>query len=238
MPLPTRADVAAFHEKLQSAYGKVFDLHINDNTSSLITLRHPRGGKPRLSIHRMFLQGGGEIIHALAQYMKRPTDHSRGALRRFMDDHIGEVQPHAGAMRRRVLRARGRNRDLNAIAAEVNRQYFGGQIAAHITFGRAPARRGAFSNISFGSYDSRLRIIRIHPMLDLMEVPDYFVAFVIFHEMLHAQMDPEHNSDGRRRNLHSAEFRTREALHPDYVRVKAWEARFIEDVSKGKWPEK
>lgn len=231
------ADLVAFHQKLLNAYGKPFDLHINDNSSSLITLRYSRSGTPRLSVHHLFLKGGDDIARGLAQYMRNPTAGCRETLRSFMDRHTGEIQPRAVAVRRRILRARGRNRDLNAMAAEVNNTYFEGKIAAHITFSSARARRGAFRNISFGSYDSKLRIVRIHPMLDKLDVPDFFVSFVIYHEMLHALIDPQHDADGRRR-IHTPEFRQREMRYPDYERAKTWEKQFLDNVSKGKWPQK
>ena len=67
------------------------------------------------------------------------------------------------------------------------------------------------------------RIIRIHPTLDRQEVPEFYVAAVVFHEMLH-QMVPAVEVNGRR-VVHGREFRRRERAYPDHARAKAWEER-------------
>ena len=36
-----------------------------------------------------------------------------------------------------------------------------------------------------GSYSVEDRLIRIHPTLDRPDVPRYYVAWIVYHEMLH-----------------------------------------------------
>ena len=74
-----------------------------------------------------------------------------------------------------------------------------------------------------GVYVQDARIIRIHPTLDRPEVPDFYVATVVFHEMLH-QAIPAREQNGRR-VVHGQDFRRRERAYPDYLRAKAWEER-------------
>lgn len=57
-------------------------------------------------------------------------------------------------------------------------------------------------------------------MLDARDVPDYVVGFVVFHEMLHAALEPD-LGDGRRR-FHTDEFKDRERSHPDHVAAESW----------------
>lgn len=68
-------------------------------------------------------------------------------------------------------------------------------------------------------------MIRIHPVLDHPDVPDWFVAFVLFHEMLHIAIPPEEG--GKRRRVHTPRFRAAERQHPDYGRATAWEQQNI-----------
>ena len=63
-----------------------------------------------------------------------------------------------------------------------------------------------------GVYVQDARIIRIHPTLDRVEVPEFYVAAVVFHEMLH-QAVPAREVNGRR-IVHGAEFRRRERAVP------------------------
>ena len=71
--------------------------------------------------------------------------------------------------------------------------------------------------------------IRIHPVLDHDSVPDWFVHFVVFHEVLHVRFPPERGPTGRRR-VHTRTFRTFERRHPDYARAEAFERAHI-----GEW---
>ena len=64
-------------------------------------------------------------------------------------------------------------------------------------------------------------MIRINPVLDRKTVPRYFVAFIVYHEMLHASLGAL--LKGTRRNVHSREFRKREKLFKDYENAMAWE---------------
>ena len=74
-----------------------------------------------------------------------------------------------------------------------------------------------------GVYVQDARIIRIHPTLDRPEVPEFYVAAVVFHEMLH-QAVPVVEVGGRR-VVHGKEFRRRERVYPDHARAKEWEDR-------------
>ena len=67
--------------------------------------------------------------------------------------------------------------------------------------------------------------VRIHPTLDRPEVPEFYVAAVVFHEMLH-QAVPVHEAGGRR-VVHGREFRARERAYRDHERARAWESRHL-----------
>ena len=86
--------------------------------------------------------------------------------------------------------------------------------------------RGGRRHIIFGSWDFRAKLVRIHPALDAADVPEFFVTFVIYHELLHAVLDPLPTPSGRR-CIHTAEFRRREKLHPDYAPSMTFEREFM-----------
>jgi len=79
--------------------------------------------------------------------------------------------------------------------------------------------------IRLGSWSEQHRLIRIHPALDSAEVPGFVIAFVVFHEMLHAMLGFE--KQGSRRSVHGAKFRELEVSHPDHDRAEEW----IENMS-------
>ncbi|MEM8960743.1 MAG: hypothetical protein AAGD38_04630, partial [Acidobacteriota bacterium] len=100
-----------------------------------------------------------------------------------------------------------------------------------ITWGRAPRARGRRRShrrsIRLGSYCSERRLIRVHRVLDHHDVPAWFVAWVVFHELLHAAEPPTAGSGGRR-VVHTAAFRRREQAHPDTERARRWLARHLD----------
>jgi hypothetical protein len=79
-----------------------------------------------------------------------------------------------------------------------------------------------------GAYLHETRTILIHPALDQPDVPGYFVATVVFHEMLH-QAVPAVSRDGKR-FVHTAAFRRREREFPDHERARRWERAHLDRV--------
>ena len=96
--------------------------------------------------------------------------------------------------------------------------------------GRCFDLREIFERVNARHFRGRLRVIRIHPLLDQPFVPRWFLEYVLYHEMLHSVVPDETNSAGRRR-IHTAEFYRRERAFPRYRRARQWEdenlARFV-----------
>jgi hypothetical protein len=115
----------------------------------------------------------------------------------------------------------GRFHDLQTILSELNRDFFHGACEAQVTWGSAGGRRYRRS-IQLGSYASQERLIRIHPCLDQAFVPRNYVAWVVFHEMLHEVFGVERNRG--RRTIHPPEFTVIEQTFPGYQECKTWEA--------------
>ena len=120
------------------------------------------------------------------------------------------------------LQPRGRAHDLQAIFDRLNASHFGDEIEARIGWGSVRGGRRR-RTVKTGVYVQDARIIRIHPTLDRPEVPEFYVAMVVFHEMLH-QAVPAREVNGRR-IVHGPEFRRRERAYPEFARAKAWEER-------------
>ena len=74
-----------------------------------------------------------------------------------------------------------------------------------------------------GSYNSRTNIIRVNPVLDRKNVPHYYLEFIVYHEMLHADMGVLKKNG--RRDVHSREFRRREKMFPHFEKSLLWEKK-------------
>ena len=199
--------------------GMVIHLTITNNRHTMVSVRQTADGGASVRAHHMFLDAPEQVLAALAHMVRHPRSKKRGHV---IDEYIRERQHLIAPKRPRTIyvSTRGRHHDLRALYDEVNREHFGGSIAAHITWGRMP-RGGRRRSIRFGSYSVRQHLIRIHPLLDQAFVPRYFVRYIVFHEMLHAHLGVSENESGRR-SIHPPEFKQAEQAYPDFERATAW----------------
>ncbi|MGC4001288.1 MAG: hypothetical protein QM767_29060 [Anaeromyxobacter sp.] len=210
-------------DALSSHLSERVRLTIHDNRSTMVSFRRGRG-EVHFRVHHMFLAAPGEVVSALGDF----AGHARGAGGRRraagarIDAFVKAHREHIAVPAPAHLQARGRVHDLQAIYDRLNAEFYGGRIEARIGWG--PVRTGKRRRtVKTGVYVQDARIIRIHPTLDRPEVPEFYVAAVVFHEMLH-QAVPAREVNGRR-VVHGAEFRRAERAYPDHARAKAWEER-------------
>jgi len=207
-----RRFVLAFHGPVQ--------LSITDNRHAIVS-HGIRQGILKVRLHHMFLSAPPRVQRALVAYVVLGCPQASRTVGHFIDDN-------AALLRRRPLRTiplvtQGKHHDLREILVGLAEGYFGSSDCPPITWGRrtAPPASGKRRSIKLGSYDSSERVIRIHPALDRSWVPRYFVAAVIFHELLH-HLFPAARV-GHRRLLHPPEFLARERQFRMHHRALAWQ---------------
>ncbi|MCP4661447.1 MAG: SprT family zinc-dependent metalloprotease [bacterium] len=221
--------------------GRVRTLTLTDNRTRIISARAAANGGFAVRIHRCFTEASRETLGCVADFVLgriRGSERRRilAAIRRHFESHRRPApSPQAPAVqappskkqqaRRIVPQSVGRYVDLRQIRDDLNQRYFDGQLRVEITWGRAPAarrrrRRRGFS-IRLGSYSAEQRLVRIHRALDRRDVPLYVIESIVYHEMLHAAVPPL-SGQGRRRRLHTPEFRRRERLYPHFERAQRW----------------
>lgn len=210
----------ALHLELTNSTGIDLRLRITNNTSTMMSLRYESGGRRGVvGLHHMFLEAPPDVRKALSAWIIKPSAKVPG---KKLETYIAE-QRHLIASktpRSSVLRTKGEFFDLAAIYKDVNESCYNNEITTPITWGRMPAMRRRRS-IRFGSFSPGENLIRMHPLLDQSFVPQYFVRYIVFHEMLHAHMGIEETPGGRRK-IHPPEFRRREAAYPDFKRALCW----------------
>jgi hypothetical protein len=198
-------------------------LTVHDNRSTMVSFRRDPG-EIHYRVHHMFLEAPHEVVTALAAFAaaRRGAAPRRREAGTRIDAFVRRNRARIAEPRSDRLLARGRVHDLQGIFDRLNAAHFGGAITARIGWG--PVRGGRRRRtVKTGVYVHDARIIRIHPTLDRPQVPEFYVAAVVFHEMLH-QAVPAREANGRR-VVHGAEFRRRERAYPDHARARAWEDR-------------
>lgn len=231
---PTRAPQIFVHEgarqalerKLMASFPGLVVLSITDNRHSIIS-RSVARGVLRARVHHMFLDAPQLIVDALVAYVARGDKVASARVGEYIEAHgdrlLRQTRPSA-------LITRGKHHDILAIFHELNARYFDGLANPLITWGKRGrrARDTARVTIKLGSYSAVERLIRIHPTLDRVWVPRYFIASIIHHEMLHHMIPTSAVTLlASRRCVHPPEFRDRERHFAHFARAVEWEKRHI-----------
>jgi len=212
----------ALERKLRGASTGQVILSITDNRHSIITHRVQRGIL-HARVHHMFLDAPAPVVDALVRYVTRGDRDASATLSDYIDSNGFRL---ARRKRNAPLVAKGKHHDLLKIFGEINERYFDGEVNALITWGKRPTTKAkARRTIKLGSYSAVDRLIRVHPSLDQKWVPRYFVAYIVYHEMLH-HVIPGSRGLGRV-NLHPPEFKEREREFRHFERVMEWEKRRV-----------
>ena len=209
--------------------GKGLELRLTNNHYSMISVRRKPDGY-RLRLHRMFVGAEPRIVRALGRYVVHNDRRASQLLGDYIDRHQHIIKKQVRKVRQINLRAAGHHHDLRAIFDRLNAERFESKLDARITWGPV-ARQRARRSIKMGSFAVEDKIIRIHPVLDQADVPGFFVAWIVFHEMLHGKHDIVRN--GRRRVFHSQAFLRDERTYPDYERASAWERANLDRLLGG-----
>ena len=104
-------------------------------------------------------------------------------------------------------------RDLIQIFDKVNAKYFNDAVCAGIRWHRSIIGKGM---VTLGSCTTEERLIRINAIFQDLEIPLWYLEFIIYHEMIHALQGP-------REDHHNQEFLELEKLHANYDRAIEYE---------------
>lgn len=222
VPLPwvTSVDLDRLHHRLARELGEPIDLVGTDNRRTLLSWSRSSSGFLSVRVQKQFALAGYSVQRALGRFIRNGDLDARDEVSAYAD----AFQPLLGAPAPRFRHPRGEHHDLRRVLHRQNRRYFGGAFRGRIGWSRGLKGRVRRS-IRLGSWRPDHQLIRVHPVLDAEDVPAWVVDFIVFHEMLHAAMDP---LEGDRSRLHSPEFRRREAQHPDAGRTEAWIAENLD----------
>jgi len=123
---------------------------------------------------------------------------------------------------RRVIHE-GSSYHLKEIYDQVNSRYFEGRLSLQITwYGQLKRRKRRRRHVVFGQYVDALKLVKIHRRLDDPSYPDFFVSFIVYHEMLHHVVPGYMDARGYYR-CHGPEFKRREREFEHYQKALVWE---------------
>lgn len=210
--------LAVFQDKLEALSGRKFQLRINDNRSTMLSVKWERSCI-KVSLHWIFLQAPHEIIDLLIQYLIRQHKRIAPEVKAYISDCLRQLD-YSHLVDKEKLDTDGQVYDLQELYDEVNNTYFKGKVDLNITW-HGPRRQRSKSRITFGLFHDQLKLIKISRFLDDEAVPEYVVRFVIYHEMLHYICPPYVDENGIER-IHNKEFCRREKKFREYELAEQW----------------
>lgn len=223
-------DEAEFKSLLKNLLPEPAEIVLTRNRSSLIWMQTMDHGGRVARVQHCFRAADQKTIKALARFLVRPDKRNRERIDAFLREHAELVE----AMGREPQAPpspvpRGQHHDLNKAMRKVMRDYGLKVPGLGITWSsRGPRRRRR--SIKFGSFCKDSRMIRVHPDLDSPRVPDYFIEYIVYHEILHALFPPS-DEDGRR-EVHGPEFKRFERKFERFEEALRFETEFVEKMLK------
>lgn len=188
-----------------------------------------RAGRVYVRLSDLFQTAPPEVIRALAFLLvarllsrKAPRDQERIYRAFAFSPQLLRASDLARRQRGRkiVSSAQGAVYDLEKIFARLNRRYFGGEMEKPVlTWSQRRARS------ILGHHDAAHDTITVSKTLDSPDVPEWFVEYILFHEMLHIK-HPARIINGRR-YYHTSAFRSEEKSYPRYEQAQEWLDRVV-----------
>ncbi|MHB8483343.1 MAG: SprT-like domain-containing protein [Nitrospiria bacterium] len=195
------------------------------NRSHLITVQKKGNHEVCLRVQEIFLNAPHAVWEAIGTFIVSPTAQARKMIRDFIAE-CGSDRGLGPAHHRLKLNTKGVYYQLASLYEAINREYFNQEIDCRVTWGRLYSKKRKRS-ISFGTYESFSNLIKINPALDDSKVPEYFIKYILYHEMLHAKFAETNSRNTGRKIHHSKEFYEWERKFFDYEKAMTWEKKNI-----------
>ena len=206
--------------RLRKEIGAPVRLTVTENRTNMVSFSKKNTGVYYVRVHKIYLDAPETVIDGVVAFVKKPGKRTSQVILDYAGQQSDSL--HRIPRRKRAVNVitEGRTHDLQPMFERINKRYFQGKCDCIVTWGKQAARRKGRRSIRFGSYEGERNTIRIHPLLDSPSVPDYVVASILYHEMLHWYIPPVKNSG--RRIVHSKLFRQAEQAYPDYAKAAKW----------------
>ena len=209
---------SAIQQQLESGSGKKLRLKINDNRSTMLSVKW-EPDCTRVSLHRMFLQAPKNIMRDLAFYLRGDTLQMAPALKAYMNDKM-QTLDYSHKVDLDSIETKGEVYDLQRICNAINEEYFDGSLNLYICwFGTAKKRYR--TRITLGLYHDPLKLIKINRLLDKSRFPEYLIAFIIYHEMVHHICPATVDAKGVK-HIHTRAFKEQEKRFRHYAKAQQW----------------
>jgi hypothetical protein len=192
-----------------------------------VIVAYPERAGLRVRMNHAFGRAPQPVRAAVADWLRAGRG-ARSACRE-LDRWIASIVGTLGPPPPPRIVTRGAHHDLAEITADLQAREFHAlppeRHPSGVTWGRRGGR-SARRSLQLGSFDPETTLVRIHPVLDQAAVPRWFVRYVLFHELLHAELN-QPCQEARRAQHHGREFRRREEAYPGTAPALTWQMEHL-----------
>lgn len=204
--------------QLEHGSGSKVQLKINNNRSTMLSVKW-EPDCTKVSLHRMFLEAPGNIMQQLACYVRQEQDDISSDVKAFIEDKLQKLD-YSHTLDVSKLYCQGNIYNLQKIYKALNEEYFRTKLKLNITWFGKPFIKNR-NRLTFGLYHEPIKLIKIHRLLDSPSFPDYVVAYVIYHEMIHHICPSYYDKNGFHR-VHTKEFKEQELKYKYFDLAQKW----------------
>ncbi|MGF1573605.1 MAG: hypothetical protein ACFCU1_11105 [Sumerlaeia bacterium] len=219
-------------QHLSTQLNRRVKLQLHRNRRTFLSTRENPGGSMLIRLHRAFLEAQEAHLGALVSFLKGGGALQRNIMLAFLEQWHAQ-QPNTTNKEREW--SKGSVYELRPRADELNRLYFDDALTFTVSWNRHVRRTKHYPRtLHLGLCSTVNKEILIHPLLDQPGVPDFFVDYILFHEMTHLEVVPRANESGRM-IAHSKEFYAKETQFPRYKEAVAFQEQKLSDFIKSWW---
>jgi len=199
------------------------DVVFTNNRSTMVSFKR-LNGRIVVRLHHLFRHANEDTLDFLALYLGKHDKKASAKIDAFISTYKSEIR-HSALSNPKPMKSDGQYHDLKVVLERVSKAYFDGKVDVQIGWARRPARKGRKNaktvSRALATYNYSDRTIRVSPILDAIDVPEYVIDWIVYHELLHHVL-PVEESHGKHR-YHTRRFRTLERAFIHYREAKAWE---------------
>ena len=196
-------------------------IELHENTWTMVSLSS-RGRTRVLRLHKLFTKAPPAVLDAVVRsfFLREDRDAVRQHRARILDFVEANREMTLSSLSAQSLRSpRGSAYDLSAIVDTIRRKHL--PQCPQVRIGWSERITPCLMGKWIAMPDGQPNLIVINRLLDSVQVPLYYLEYVVFHELLH-ELIPIRRQGGRWVH-HPAEFRRLERKFPAFDQAVLWE---------------
>lgn len=206
--------VHPLEKKLKRSIKRKLNVEFTKNSIRKISVHRNEQGSLLIKLHYLFESIDGSDYDALVEYIQHETETSKQAL----INYLSKVWPTDNTTVEEGLK------QFNELLKKLIQSHFPKLPHLALKWSKV-GKKGPQKSIRLASFWPKQKEIRIHPYLKDDRIPEYYLCYILFHELCHAYL----MFSGKAKNgkHHGPDFYALENQFPNIKEAKVWEKEVL-----------